>query len=180
MLKGFGLGAFVVGLIALVAVAVIRETAAPKPQPVAATGGYGQAAERPAISAEDEAYARAMWPIHSQVKQDAVAMTFTGLAYKMGDIKKGAMKERLAPLIPRFGQALTAIKKLQPPASMRSLHEKYVEAIGLYRDASVVMVRVAADGDDKHLIEAQEMTQKASSLTLMVGETLWPGEYKPN
>jgi UDP-N-acetylmuramoylalanine--D-glutamate ligase len=41
-------------------------------------------------------------------------------------------------------------------------------------------VRVLLFGRDAHLIEAQERSDKASGLTLKVGETLWPGEYKPN
>lgn len=180
VLKGFGLGTLVVGLIAVVAIAAFRESAGPAPQEAAAVAGYGLQVERPAVSPQEEAYAHGLWPIHAQVKQDAVKMTFAGLAYKMGDIKRGAVMERVAPLTPRFDQALGEIKKLQPPASMRSLHDEYVEAIGLYREASVTMVKVAADGDDRHLFEAQEKSEKASGLTLKVGETLWPGEYKPN
>jgi hypothetical protein len=42
------------------------------------------------------------------------------------------------------------------------------------------MIKVAVDGRDAHLIEAQVMSERASGLTLKVGETLWPGEYKPN
>jgi len=107
-------------------------------------------------------------------------MTFAGLAYKMGDIKRAAVKDRVALLTPKFESALTEINKLQPPASMRELHSEYVEAIKLYRDASVIMVKVAADGRDVHLAEAQERSERASTLTLKVGDTLWPGEYKPN
>ena len=107
-------------------------------------------------------------------------MTFAGLAYKMGDIKREAVKERVAPLTPMFDAAAAALNKMQPPASMRVLHGEYLEAIKLYRDASVAMVRVAVDGCDAHLVEAQAMSEKASGLTLKVGETLWPGEFKPN
>lgn len=178
-LKGFGLGALVVALIALMAVAAFRETAKPKPQQVA-TATEANQVERPAVTAEEEAYARALWPIHAQVKQDAVKMTFAGLAYKMGDIKREAIKQRVAPLTPMFESALAAIDKLQPPSSMRELNAEYKESIKLYRDASVIMIRVAADGRDAHLLEAQEKTAKASDLTLKVGETLWPGEFKPN
>ena len=178
-LKGFGIGALVVGLIALMAVAAFRETAKPKPQQVAANTEVNHV-ERPAVTAEEESYARALWPIHAQVKQDAVKMTFAGLAYKMGDIKRAAVKERVAPLTPMFDAAAVALSKLRPPASMRLLHGEYLEAIKLYRDASVTMIRVAADGRDAHLIEAQAMSEKASGLTLKVGETLWPGEFKPN
>lgn len=178
-LKGFGIGALVVGLIALVAVAAVRETAKPKQQEVATNSAFGHS-ERPAMTAAEEAYAHALWPVHAQVKQDAVKMTFAGLAYKMGDIKRAVVKDRVAPLTPKFDSALAKMNNLQPPASMRELHGEYVEAIKLYRDASVIMIKVAADGRDQHLIEAQERSEIASGLTLKVGETLWPGEYKPN
>jgi hypothetical protein len=178
-LKGFGVGALVVGLIALMAVAAFRETAKPKPQQVATTTEANRV-ERPAVTAEEEAYARALWPIHAQVKQDAVKMTFAGLAYKMGDIKRGAVKARVAPLTPAFEAAAAAMNKLQPPQAMRELHGEYLEAIKLYRDASLTMVKLAADGSDVHLTEAQVLSEKASGLTLKVGETLWPGEFKPN
>ena len=177
--KGFGVGALVVGLIALMAVAAFRETAKPKPQQVATTT-EATPVERPAVTAEEEAYARALWPIHAQVKQDAVKMTFAGLAYKMGDIKREAVRQRVAPLTPAFDSAVSALGKIQPPASMRELHGDYLEAIKLYREASVTMVKVAADGRDTHLVEAQVLSEKASGLTLKVGETLWPGEFKPN
>jgi len=178
-LKRFGVGALVVGLIALVAVAAVRESAKPKQQEVATNSAFGHS-ERPAMTAAEEAYAHALWPVHAQVKQDAVKMTFAGLAYKMGDIKRGAVKERVALLTPMFDAALSEMNKLQPPASMRDLHGEYVEAIKLYRDASTIMIKVAADGRDEHLIDAQERSEKASGLTLKVGETLWPGEFKPN
>ncbi len=177
--KGFGVGALVVGLIALMAVAAFRETARPKPQQVATTTEANRV-ERPAVTAEEEAYARALWPIHAQVKQDAVKMTFAGLAYKMGDIKREAVRQRVAPLTPAFDSAASALNKLHPPASIRELHGEYLEAIKLYREASVTMVKVAVDGRDAHLVDAQLLSEKASGLTLKVGETLWPGEFKPN
>jgi hypothetical protein len=177
-LKGFGAGALVIGLIALMVMAVFRETAKP-PQQADEISVPAQAG-RPAMTAAEEKYARALWAIHAQVKQDAVRMTFAGLAYKMGDIKQGAVKERVAPLKLRFHAALITAGKLEPPVSMKGLHRDYLNAIKLYRDSSVVMIRVAEDGRDGHLIEAQEMSEKASGLTLKVGETLWPGEYKPN
>src|SRR5258708_4201186 len=149
-LKGFGVGALVVGLIALVTVAAVRETAKPRQQEVATNSAFGHS-ERAAMTGAEEAYAHALWPVHAQVKQDAVKMTFAGLAYKMGDIKRAAVKDRVAPLTPKFDSALAEIGKLQPPASMRVLHGDYVEAIKLYRDASVTMIKVAADGRDEHL-----------------------------
>jgi hypothetical protein len=177
-IKGFGVGALVVGLIALMAMAALRETSPTKPQlAIPATEAHQ---ERAPITAEEETYARELWPVHAQVKQDAVKMTFAGLAYKMGDIKRQAVKERVAPLTAIFESAAAALDKIQPPASMRALHGEYLEAIQLYRDASVEMIKVAADGRDVHLVEAQKKSSRASDLTLKVGDILWPGEFKPN
>ena len=177
-IKGFGVGALVVGLVALMATATLRETASTKPQPAIPAADTNR--ERAAITPEEETYARELWPIHAQVKQDAVKMTFAGLAYKMGDIKREAVKERVAPLTPIFESAVAAVDTLQPPASMRALHGEYLEAVRLYRDASVEMIKVAVDGRDVHLVEAQKKSSRASDLTLKVGDTLWPGEFKPN
>jgi hypothetical protein len=177
-IKGFGVGALVVGLIALMAMAALRETASTKSTPAIPSTEAHQ--ERAAITTEEETYARELWPVHAQVKQDAVKMTFAGLAYKMGDIKREAVKERVAPLTAIFESAAAALDKIQPPASMRALHGEYLEAIQLYRDASVEMIKVAADGRDVHLVEAQKKSSRASDLTLKVGDILWPGEFKPN
>lgn len=178
--KSIGIGALVGSLVAVVAIAAFRETAMQKPVPPTPAAVAMGVEARPAMTAAEEAYAHALWPIHAQVKQNAVKMTFAGLAYKMGDIKRAAVRDRVAPLTPVFDAALVQADKLQVPASLRDLHREYVDAIRLYRDSSVAMIRVAADGRDEHLIEAQDMSSRAAGLTLKVGETLWPGEYKPN
>jgi hypothetical protein len=178
-LKGFGRGVLVVGLIALVAMAVYREIATPPQEQVEPVSAFGRV-ERPAMTAEEEAYAHALWPIHAQVKQNAVRMTFAGLAYKMGDIGLATVKKRVASLIPTFDAALAQANRLRPPASMLDVHREYIDAIRLYRDSSVTMIKVSGDGRDEHLIRAHEMSAKAAGLTLKVGEMLWPGEFKPN
>src|SRR3954465_2889863 len=122
-IKGFGVGALVVGLIALMAMAALRETASTKSTPAIPSPEARQ--ERAAIHTEEETYARERGPVHAQVKQDAVKMTFAGLAYKMGDIKREAVKERVAPLTAIFESAAAALDKIQPPASMRALHGEY-------------------------------------------------------
>ncbi|MGQ0579860.1 MAG: hypothetical protein ACT4PQ_13255 [Betaproteobacteria bacterium] len=179
VLKGFGLGTVVAALVALVAVATLRETAAPKQEAAKASSVF-EPAGRPAMTAAEEAYAHALWPIHAQVKQNAVRMTFAGLAYKMGDIGLATVKKRVAPLKLRFDAALEQAHGLRPPESMLALHGDYVDAIRLYRDSTVTMIQAARDGRDEHLTLAHEMSVKAAGLTLKVGETLWPGEFKPN
>ena len=181
-LKGFGLGIVVVGLIAIVVFAMLRESAAPKPQAAPASPGEATMGveARPALTAAEEKYAHALWDVHARVKQGAVKMTFAGLAYKMGDIQRKALKQRVEPLIPVFSVALADAGKMQPPVSANELHRKYTEAIRLYRDAAAGMVKSAAEGGDRGLMEAQELSDRAATLTLIVGDNLWPGEYKPN
>ena len=63
-------------------------------------------------------------------------MTFAGLAYKMGDIKRAAVKERVAPLTPMFEAALAELSKLATAGVDAGIARRTIlEAIQLYRDA---------------------------------------------
>jgi len=177
------MGLVLVGLGAIAALAMVREGrhASAPAQSAAATGGaFAGHAERPALSPEEERYAAGLWPIHQQTKTSAVQMTFTGLAYKLGDIDKAAVKERVAPLTKAFRDARAQASRLQVPPSLEKQHQQYLAALKLYEDASVEMVKVARDGKEEHLVAAQKMSYAASEDSLRVGDALWPGEYKPN
>jgi hypothetical protein len=178
-LKQIAIGALLVVLGAVSAFALMRETRVlgPERAPVAAAS---HVPERPALTAGEEAYAQALWDIHMGVRTEAVRMTFAGLSYKMGESKRADVKTRVAPLTGLFSQALARVEALQPPASLQAAHASYLEALRLYRDSSVEMVKLAADGSDDHLIRAQGMSEQASNNLLEVSEVLWPGEYKPN
>jgi hypothetical protein len=79
-----------------------------------------------------------------------------------------------------FRDARAQASRLQVPASLEKQHQQYLAALKLYEDASVEMVKVARDGKEEHLVAAQKMSYTASEDSLRVGDTLWPGEYKPN
>jgi hypothetical protein len=135
---------------------------------------------RPAQSAAEERFSQALWNVHADVRTAAVRMTFAGLAYKMGDADAAGVNTKVAPLASVFGQAETALRSLDTPASMQDLRSRYALALQSYREASLEMVKVAQDGKDAHLLKAQEMSEQASGILLQVGEQLWPGEIKPN
>jgi hypothetical protein len=182
-LKQIAMGLLLLGLGAIAALAMVREgrhVSAPAPSAATAGGAFAGHAERPALSPEEESYAAALWPIHQQTKTSAVQMTFAGLAYKLGDIDKSGVKERVAPLTKVFRDARAQASRLQVPASLEKQHQRYVAALKLYEDASVEMVKVARDGKEEHLVAAQKMSYAASEDSLRVGDALWPGEYKPN
>jgi hypothetical protein len=182
--KQIALGSLLVCLGAVAALAVVREghraTSSAVSTQAAAGGAFTGHQERPALSAAEEAYAAALWPVHERIKTTAVQMTFAGLSYKLGDIDRMAIKERVAPLTKIFRDARSQAAQLKAPASLEKQHELYLGALKLYEDASLEMVKIARDGKDEHLVKAQKMSYTASEDSLRVGDTLWPGEYKPN
>jgi len=184
-LKQIAIGILLVGLGAVAALAMVREghrsaTAPMLNTPAAAGGAFAGHQERPALSAEEEAYAAALWPLHEKIKTSAVQMTFAGLSYKLGDIDRMAIKERVAPLTKVFRDARSQAGQLKVPAALEKQHELYLGALKLYEEASVEMVKIARDGKDAHLVNAQKMSYAAAEDSLRVGDALWPGEYKPN
>jgi hypothetical protein len=173
------LSTVIVGLFAMVGVAMQRELM-PRvvPSPVAG-GTIGP--EQNALSAEEEAYAAALWPIHSEVVEvSAVDLSFAGVAYVIEHHDAHRLEAQVLPLREIFRTAAGKAQAMVVPASMQKVHDQYLEALALYETASAEMVKVSADGKVEHLIEAQSMSQRAAEDLLKVGDVLWPGEYKPN
>jgi hypothetical protein len=133
-----------------------------------------------ALSAEEEAYAAALWPLHSEVKLAAVRMTFAGIAYKTEDHDLGQLVAKVRPLGGTLETIAQKVRSLEPPSSLRPIHERYVEALGLYGAASAQMIKGASENRDELLITAQDMSFRASEDLLRVSDVLWPGEYRPH
>jgi hypothetical protein len=183
--KTFALAALVLVLGAFAAYALQRELKTKPETPSAAaafTAGLamGEQHAARALSAEEEAYAAALWPIHSQVKLSAVRMTFAGLNYKIKHNDAAKLKATVQPLTRTFTDAAQRARRLQPPASLADAHRTYLGAIEHYTDASRIMIRVADDGREEHLITAHKRSEQASHELLKLSDVLWPGEYKPN
>lgn len=178
-LKNIGVAVVAAALAATALYAGLREMRKAAPPAVVAAPMEMGHAERPALSADEERYAHALWKVHDQVRTAAVRMSFAGLSYKMGDIKKAELGPRVEPITQAFKTALAEATKLAPPASLEQLHAEYVEAIRDYEQASMEMRASKGEGDD-HLIAAQNRSERAATTLLKVGDTLWPGEHKPN
>ncbi len=178
----------VLGTLALLALggvvsySMVRENRTPVASVVldAAPSKPSAAPDRPALSAAEERYAAELWHVHETVKTSALRMTFAGLAYKMGDTDRAGVKQRVEPLIQVFATARTQAAAIPAPPSRQKMQTGYLDTLRLYERAAREMVKVARDGSDEHLIRAQEMSAKASGGLLEVGDSLWPGEYKPN
>jgi len=173
------LSATVAALVAMVGVALQRELARHVgPEPVTAVKTEP---EQKALSAEEEAYAAALWPIHSEVVEvSAVDMSFAGIAYVTEHHDPHRLEAKVTALRDSFRSAADKARSMPVPVSMGKVHGQYLEALALYEAASAGMAKVAVDGKVEHLIEAQTMSQRAAEDLLKVGDVLWPGEYKPN
>lgn len=172
-----------VALLAIIGYAGHREVAQ---QPVApATVSIASQQLRP-LSPEEEAYATSLWPMHSEVVEPtAVRLTFAGLIYATEDHDLHKLVTTLQPVNETFRTALEKARTLDVPASMQSVHDRYVDALTLYVKASAEMLKVAQDGNDQHLVDqhlvaAQTISKLASEELLKAGDVLWPGEHKPN
>ncbi len=169
----------IAALFAMMGVAMQRELA-PRvaTSPVAVVNTEPQ--QKP-LSAEEEAYAAALWPIHSEVVEvSAVDMSFAGIAYVTEHHDADRLAAKVMALRDRFRTAADNARSIPVPAAMGQVHDQYLEALALYETASTEMIKVAEDGKVEHLIEAQTMSQRAAEDLLKVGDVLWPGEYKPN
>jgi hypothetical protein len=165
-------------VVGVVALAAIREATAPPAR--ITTARPELAPPRPALTPAEEEYALALWPIHNEVKAGALKMTLGGLAYKLGEIDRAALKARIERSADTYRHAARQIAALAPPPSLRGAHEMYADAVRLYQRSADEMMLVVRDGRDAHLVAAQPLSMEASEKLLRVGDTLWPGEYKPN
>ena len=133
-----------------------------------------------ALTGEEEDYAAALWPIHSEVKLSAVAMSFAGIAYKLGEQNGQTLEAKVQPLAASFSAAMTRARALPVPPSLAALHERYLAALGQYEQAAAEMVSAMRDGEDGRLLAGQQTSLRATEDILRIGDVLWPGEYKPH
>lgn len=177
-LKVLLMGIVLLGLSGVVIFATLRERDI---SPIRDTGTDSRfELMRPPLTAEEERYASALWPIHSEVKLNAVNMSFAGISYKLGEIHLKDLGSRLKLIAENFEKAVVQFQQLQPPASMEKAHQNYAEALKLYQESVTEMAKIVDDSRDEHLLVAQIQSEKASTILIKLSDELWPGEYKPN
>jgi hypothetical protein len=171
-------GVVLLSLAGILALAAVREaTTAPSSTRAARPA---LAPPRPALTAAEEKYALALWPIHNEVKASALKMTFGGIAYKIGELDRAGLRSRIEASSETYRRAGARIAQLAPPDSLAQVHAMYAHAVRLYQQSAAEMVRVVHDGRDEHLRVAQPLSHEAGEKLLKVGDVLWPSEYKPN
>ena len=172
--------AAVLALLAIVAYAVIREATTtareltpPQARPVAKP-------PRPAFTPAEEAYIRALWPIHGEVERSTVRLSLGQIFYKINDMDRTKLKARADEALATYQRSEARIQALDPPASVRHEHEEYLAAVALFRQSAIEVLKMFADGRDDHLNAAYPMGQQASDKIREVGGKFWPNEFPPN
>jgi hypothetical protein len=170
------LAGVVVVLAATVGAALLHEMR-PAPQAAVTTSPRPQP---PALTADEERYATALWAIHRDVTPSAVAMSFAGIAYQTEGRDARVLADKIEPLASFFRDAETRVRALAAPQSLSRTHGQYVDAMALYGNAAGEMLKFTEDGDARHLADAHQMGVDASENILRAGEVLWPGQYRPH
>jgi hypothetical protein len=107
-------------------------------------------------------------------------MSFAGLAYKTEDQDLRRLEAAVRPLREAFRTALDDAGRLKAPPTLGRVRDQYVEALTLYEAASAEVMKFTQDSVEQHLIEAQDMSQRASENVLRVSDVLWPAAHKPH
>ena len=172
--------AAVLALIAIVAFAVTREATTtargltpPRAQPVATP-------PRPAFTPAEEAYIRALWPIHGEVERSTVRLSLGQIFYKINDMDRTKLKGRADEALATYQRSDARIRALEPPASVRHEHEEYLAAVDLFRRSAIEVLKMFDDGRDDHLNAAYPLSQQASDKIREVGRKFWRNEFPPN
>ncbi len=172
------LAAVVVALAATTGAAWLHEA---RPRSAAQTDSTrAEKPQPPALTADEERFATALWAVHREATRLAVAMSFAGIAYQTEDRDARALARKIEPLAKFFHDAEMQVRTISTPPSLSTAHGQYVEAMALYANAAAEMLKFTEDGDLQHLGDAHRMDVRASEDMLRVGEVLWPGQYKPH
>jgi hypothetical protein len=150
-------------------------------QPVAqAVSTRAEKPQPPALTADEERFATALWAVHREASRLAVAMSFAGISYQTEGRDARALAQKIEPMAKFFHDAEIQVRAMSAPPSMSTTQQQYVSAMALYANAAAEILKFTEGGDPQRLGEAHRMDVLASEDMLRVGEVLWPGQYKPH
>jgi hypothetical protein len=170
------LAAFAVG-----ALVVLRPGDARAPQAAAgSTAAVPAKPARPALSADDERYIRALWPIHGDVERSTLRMSLGQIFYSTKDLSAPELKSRVEHALGVYKSAQASIQGLQPPASLRAQHDEYLAAVRLFEESALEVMKMFSDGREAHLLAAHPKGQAGADKIREIGSKFWPNEFAPH
>jgi hypothetical protein len=174
------LAAAVLALVGIVAFAVTREVTTTGRGPTSPLSRAAPAPARPAFTPAEEAYIRALWPIHGDVERSTVRISLGQIFYKINDMDRAKLKARVDEALATYRRSEARLRALQPPPSVQREHDEYLAAIRLFHQSAVEVLRMFEDGRDDHLVAAYPLSQQASDKIREVGVKFWRHEFPPN
>jgi len=118
---------------------------------------------RPPLTRAEEAYVRALWPIHGEVERSSVRMSLAQISYKTRDMGTVQLKSRVDEALASYRRAEKWLGTLEPPPSLRRSHDEYLAAVRLFQKSAVEARRMFDDGNDDHLRAAYPLGLATSS-----------------
>jgi hypothetical protein len=174
------LWAAALALLGIVVFAVSREATVAGRRPAPALARPATAPPAPAFTPAEEAYIRALWPIHGDVERTTVRMSLGQIFYKIDDMDRPALKGRVDEALATYRRSEARLRALEPPASVQRDHEQYLAAVRLFQQSAIEVLRMFEDGRDDHLVSAYPLSQEASDKIREVGIKFWRNEFPPN
>src|SRR5438445_6028100 len=168
---------FLAGVVTVAAVLEMRASRAVMSEPQARVA---TPQPRPPFTRAEEAYIRALWPIHGDVERSTVRMSLGQIFYKTNDLGRKDLKARVDQALLTSPSAETRLRALQPPPSLQPAHADYLGAVRLCQRSAVEVLKMFDDGSEEHLRAAYPLSQEGSDKIREVGAKFWPDEFAPN
>jgi hypothetical protein len=166
---------FLAGVVTVAAVLEMRASRAVLTGPQTSV-----AAPRPPLTRAEEAYIRALWPIHGDVERSTVRMSLGQIFYKTNDLSRKDLKARVDEALLTYRSAETRLRALQPPPSLQPAHADYLGAVRLFQQSALEVLKMFDDGSEEHLRVAYPLGLEGSNKIREVGAKFWPDEFPPN
>jgi hypothetical protein len=135
---------------------------------------------RPALSADEERYIRALWPIHGDVERSSMRMSLGQIFYANKDLDARELKARVEHALGVYKSAQARIQRLEPPASLRAQHDEYLAAVRLFEESATEVMKMFTDGREDHLMAAHPKGQAGADKIREIGGKFWPQEFAPH
>jgi hypothetical protein len=135
---------------------------------------------RPALTADEERYIRALWPIHGDVERSTMRMSLGQIFYTAKDLPAPELKTRIEQALAVYKSAQARMQALQPPTSLRAPHDDYLAAVRLFEESASEAMKMFDDGREDHLLAAHPKAQAGSDKIREIGGKFWPNEFAPH
>src|SRR5213593_5246343 len=134
---------FLAGVVTVAAVLEMRASRAVMSEPQTRVAAPQP---RPPLTRAEEAYIRALWPIHGEVERSSVSLA--QIFYKTRDMGTVQLKSRVDEALASYRRAEKWLGTLEPPPSLRRSYDEYLAAVRLFQKSAVEARRMFDDGND--------------------------------